>query len=685
LHSRNSRYQQRGYHLPKFSGRSEDHVETFFIQFETCSKAEHWSADERLVHLRMALTGEASTLITAPGAETCKGLLKLLMTHYGKDSQQASCEAQLLQYRRKPGETIQHLKMHICRLAQWAHPGESASTSGMFRDRLIECFVNALNDPVMAQDIYRQGPDNIDKAADLAVRFEKYYASNKLLRSGGNSSTSHASSADHSTSTSTDHMIKWKSARQGPVDLEVTTPKYSDNTSTITASGQQASKFVAPLRRPDHHNRGNVEHGVYQRTNADQKQPPVCYTCGQQGHISWRCPQAPAANRPNPRPQFSTATYRDSNTGSVHFGNREQPTASFNRTGGGPAQYHSANSCHSVSVDKELKCFVDIYVGNRCLPVLADTGCSLSCMNKYLVPPGTKIEPKQLNMKAANSTMVRIIGEVNLVFKFTPDGPTRVHKIVLSPDIDGVIFGLDLLQRFKRVWDMRQDYLVMDGQPVQLHPHHGGPEVRRVYASSAVTVQPYNEYDVPVDIPFRHSSDRAPTLVLEARKIQPGLAAASVAVPGYTSHCKVKVMNICNRPRTIHAGTFLGLAQPFSSTLHKLDQKPADSIDRAQLDNAYTAQGLVNNCSGINDLSSEDCSWSSVSHALADGSTVHKSVAHSVSSPFAAASVLTQYPAGCHVMNCVFHDFSAIDSAFLYFTDFGPGDNAPFLMPAFHA
>ena len=192
-----------------------------------------------------------------------------------------------------------------------------------------------------------------------------------------------------------------------------------------------------------------------------------------------------------------------------------------------------------------------VYFAGEPFPVLADTGCSLTCMSQRLLPPDTTLVYKDIRMNAANRTTVRIVGEVTLTFSFGPDSPARSYQIAVSPDLDGIIFGIDLLTKFGASWNLGTEEFSIDGQRIPLHPHSGGPQARRVYMTETVVLQPRHEHDVVVDIPYSHSDDRAPTLVYEAREIQPGVVAASVALPGFRSTAAVKLMNVTKRRRVV--------------------------------------------------------------------------------------------------------------------------------------
>ena len=54
----------------------------------------------------------------------------------------------------------------------------------MFQVQVRDAFIRALNDSVLADEVYRQRPETIDDAAKIAIDFESYYASRRMHRPG---------------------------------------------------------------------------------------------------------------------------------------------------------------------------------------------------------------------------------------------------------------------------------------------------------------------------------------------------------------------------------------------------------------------------------------------------------------------------------------------------------------------
>jgi hypothetical protein len=118
-----------------------------------------------------------------------------------------------------------------------------------------------------------------------------------------------------------------------------------------------------------------------------------------------------------------------------------------------------------------------------------------------MLPPGMPFEYQPSSMHAANRTLVRIVGQTKLNFRFEPNGKQVSFPVAVSPDIDGIIFGLNLLKNFECRWDMKTDSAEIASSRVQLHPHQQGPAVRNVYVASKTVLQPRHEHDVIVNMP----------------------------------------------------------------------------------------------------------------------------------------------------------------------------------------
>ena len=573
----------KGYRLPQFKGTVDEDIEVFFTHFNVCADSSDWTESEKLGNLRLALHGNAEALVNAYPNCSFDEFVGHLREQFGKANQQASCEAQLLQYRRKPGETIQQVQLAIVRLANWAFP--QSEKTAMFKTYVRDAFIRALNDTTLADEVYRQRPHDIDSAAKIAGEFEAYFVSNRMQRSTAKftrSDTLSASSvAEVCAAAGTDVQASRQSAKPWSADMEVLVKSINDLKSTVNRN-----QFKWKQSSPDNSNQNvnqpqrgsqNVDNGSQLKSTRDRR-PVICYNCGEQGHVSRRCPKSQIGDGQ----QFKPDRQADSNSCAFSSPSGSQVTAMASSTHGHvDSQAHRANNVNAMQYGGGLRCYMLIFISGQPYRVLADTGCTMTCMSERLLPSSMPIQHKQLQMNAANKTAVRITGEITLNFRFERYAEEQQFPVAVSPDIEGIIFGLDLLTHFKCAWYMDRAYCDIAGCQVQLHPHAAGPAVRHIYTASKTVLQPRHEHDVAVCIPYNHSEDRAPALVLDARVVQPGVVAASVAVPGYAPEGYVKLLNLSARPRTIPEGTYIGDAYPFwsSASLSTLTAVPPISAD----------------------------------------------------------------------------------------------------------
>lgn len=114
----------KNYRLPSFTGDLSDDLDVFLTHFNICAKSQDWNETDKLVNLRLARTGIAAALVNRYPDVSFRKFVRKLREHFGKENQAAACEGQLLQRLRRPGETIQQLRVAIHQLAAWAYPGE---------------------------------------------------------------------------------------------------------------------------------------------------------------------------------------------------------------------------------------------------------------------------------------------------------------------------------------------------------------------------------------------------------------------------------------------------------------------------------------------------------------------------------------------------------------------------------
>ncbi len=87
-------------------------------------------------------------------------------------------------------------------------------------------------------------------------------------------------------------------------------------------------------------------------------------------------------------------------------------------------------------------------------------------MGTRFVPKGATVEPYTDTFRAANKTPIEVVGKLELKYQLECGGKVNCQRVVVSPDIDEIIFGRDWMHSVKRTWDHYADVATVDGQTI---------------------------------------------------------------------------------------------------------------------------------------------------------------------------------------------------------------------------
>jgi len=119
-------------------------LDIYLAKFESCAKYNDWTAKEKAVHLKSALTGNAANLLQGNTRATYSEVVGLLQRRYGNREQHEKFKLELKYRRRRPAEDIQSLAQEVESLVNRAYPRAPAD----MRETLsIDYFIDALDDP----------------------------------------------------------------------------------------------------------------------------------------------------------------------------------------------------------------------------------------------------------------------------------------------------------------------------------------------------------------------------------------------------------------------------------------------------------------------------------------------------------------------------------------------------------
>ena len=154
--------------LDRYDGSTA--LETFRIQFETCSEYNGWSDFDKLSQLKAALRGSAAQVLLGDGEPVSyRELWADLQQNFGTSGHEAQFESQLKVRRRQKGESLRSLYQDINRLTLQAYP----DSKGKLREKLaVEAFIVGLNNSELALQVRNMSPVDLQGAYRMALMLE---------------------------------------------------------------------------------------------------------------------------------------------------------------------------------------------------------------------------------------------------------------------------------------------------------------------------------------------------------------------------------------------------------------------------------------------------------------------------------------------------------------------------------
>jgi len=149
----------------KFDGTTSLNI--FLGQFESCTKYNRWSKDDKITHLRISRKGYAAYILD-DGAFTHASYEKLvtrLKSRFGEEGQSSLYRSQMSTWRRKPDETLQMLYHDVSRMSGLAYPGKGSRHRDL---AATETFIEALENGNLRMRIRDKEPRSLDHALQIA-------------------------------------------------------------------------------------------------------------------------------------------------------------------------------------------------------------------------------------------------------------------------------------------------------------------------------------------------------------------------------------------------------------------------------------------------------------------------------------------------------------------------------------
>jgi hypothetical protein len=193
------------------------------------------------------------------------------------------------------------------------------------------------------------------------------------------------------------------------------------------------------------------------------------------------------------------------------------------------------------------------------------------------------VEPTTQKVIAANGTDIEIIGITKLIAKIN-GVPIEIVGYV-TPNVDEVTIGIDMLRRWKCVWDFDASKIQLLGTLICLKARPKRNVCRRIVLANEVTIPPHSEVLAPGTIVFSdHIRMRTEeTWVTECQQVKPGMYVASVVVPPRALNIPTRLANVTNGPIHLPARTTISSLMPVEvcegATRHPLGVDNTDAVE----------------------------------------------------------------------------------------------------------
>jgi len=349
--------------LEKFDGTTP--VSIFLNQLDTCARYNGWDLEDKALHLRVSLKGNAAYIIDDENLERalCRRLIKRLKSRFGTEGQSSLYRSQLPTRRRGKEEMLQTLYHDINKMAGLAYPGRSSIHRELAS---IEAFIDALNDSNLRMHVRDKEPKNLDHALHIALLAEANtelklntapddpMARGKQYKGRGVQNTSNANNGSFNVSVDSINNRCDKIC-----EMLETMCKNNEKGNTITSATTSSTP----------------------RTGKPT-QPPIksitCYKCGNLGQYSTTCPELPANVKRN-EGRGQTRCYSCQGYGHIA---RNCPKVVKKEDDTTPAKNVRVVKGPESRQMRDHLVYLDAHLGKRRVNFLVDTGCERSVTPK---------------------------------------------------------------------------------------------------------------------------------------------------------------------------------------------------------------------------------------------------------------------------------------------------------------
>jgi hypothetical protein len=526
-------------------------LNTFLIQFETCSRYNNWSEDEKAAQLKCSLSGDAAQILwDCPDADKMSfaELVGKLKARYGTTGQREKFAVELRALRRKKNQSIAELYHDVRRLMVLAYP--ECGNSELFEVISRDHFLRALDDVELEIRVREKEPTDLDAAFKAALRIEACIKSldaedrtPRFRRSREDDRNNRQVRVDELTSRDRVKELEQQvnDLRKHSEELRHQRDQYDKELGRLKCMVAEAPKATGKPARD---------------TGTESKRNPKCFRCGRLGHFARSCSESVETRHTAEVSQASGATNVERK--------QSETKVITNNHGNQPADDNPGTYLRCRIYGERHKC-------------LLDTGSEVSLVPVTMIG-NLQLEPTPHKLSAANGTPIVVLGRAKVPIylgtrRFTVDALVTEHVLEM-------IIGISWLKEHRAKWDFHHNKISIDGVSHTLCSKHENAWCRRVIVAEDVTIPPRSEYVLMTNVAYRDISAAQSTnddeWMTEASEPVRGLHVPHTLIASDVHKVPVRIMNSTAKPITLKARTVVADMNPVEAVLPSDSAEPHD-------------------------------------------------------------------------------------------------------------
>ena len=234
---------------------------------------------------------------------------------------------------------------------------------------------------------------------------------------------------------------------------------------------------------------------------------------------------------------------------------------------------------------------------------LVDTGSTISVIHPSVLSRmpqdvNTKMVDQSGRIRLADGSVTSTLGTVQLRFQLGTGKAHWGHEMVVAPIKAPVVIGMDFLETYQCVLDMRTHTLIINGVVHICRSMESMPQVFRIRAADTVIIPPMSEMIIPGEIP---ESPYVTQGIVEGDSnfVSDGriLVARAVLNPAQGTF-PLRVMNLSEEPQEIHKGTNVAICEPVASVGQPISGSDGVKVED-HCDLPDHVQSLIDDCEDL--------------------------------------------------------------------------------------